>query len=140
MEYQKMNNLNISDGSEAGSSYHNPPQKVLRIEGGSEVPWTEVTGTHPVSSTQKRKIIPNIIDDIDQILYPLSFAKEEFSSKNLVGNGFLRYCHHKEQFQIGNLRKEFTKELLISDNLWKAFSLGTRVEFKQSIISALRQM
>lgn len=63
--------------------------------------------------------IPKIIESIDQTLYPPGFSKEEFSQKNVIGNVFLRPCPYQEQFQIGNLRKEFSKpELLIADNLY----------------------
>lgn len=141
IEFQTMNNLSISEGSEAESSDLNPPQKITKTEDDPENPWINMTGKLPAQLAQKRKFVHNIVDDIEQILYPPEFSKEEHSSKNIVGKVFLRNWHHKEQFQIGNLRKEFTKEeLLIADNLWKAFSLNTRVELKQSIISALRQM
>eukprot|EP00268_Persea_americana_P003120 TRINITY_DN10931_c0_g1_i11.p2 TRINITY_DN10931_c0_g1~~TRINITY_DN10931_c0_g1_i11.p2 ORF type:complete len:146 (-),score=17.48 TRINITY_DN10931_c0_g1_i11:900-1337(-) len=82
-----------------------------------------------------------LINDIDQVLYPPGFSREEYSKKNMVGNVFLRNCHAQDQFQIGALRKEFTKpELLIADNLWKSFSHALRVEAKQSIIAMLRKM
>lgn len=136
-----MNNLSISEGSEAESSDLNPPQKITKTEDDPENPWINITGKLPAQLAQKRKVVHNIVDDIEQILYPPEFFKEDHSSKNIVGKVFLRNWHHKEQFQIENLGKEFTKEdLFIADNLWKAFSLNTRVELKQSIISALRQM
>lgn len=59
----------------------------------------------------------------------------------MVRKVFQRNVYYTEQFQIGNLRKEFTKpELLIADSLWRAYTHDQRVELKQAIIAALKVM
>ena len=141
-EYKKMQGLVITaeEHSEGESSEGNPPSKTLKCEESTEETWQQVNSRVPASPREKTGP-PRILEDIDQALYPPGFCREEYSKKNMVGNVFLRNCYAQNQFQIGALRKEFTKpELLIADNLWNAFSHALRIEAKQSIIAALRTM
>lgn len=140
IKFQKMSQQAIKEGSEAGSSDIDPPQKVIKINEGPGEPWKQVKG-RTANPPKEKAVTPKIIEDIDQVLYPPGFSSEEYYQKNVVGKVFLRYCNYQEQFPIGNLIKEFTKpELLVVDNLWKAFSYNQKVEIKHAIIATLRNM
>lgn len=76
-----MKNLQIGEGSDAGSNDHTPAQKFSKIENEkeNEEPWIRVA-QKALEHPQKRKI-PYIIEHIDQILQPLGFSCEEKSQK-----------------------------------------------------------
>lgn len=96
LEFQKMSQLSISEGSEVGSSDLDPPQKITQTDDDPENPWKTITGKTSVNPTQKRRFVPNIIDDIEQTLYPPGYTQEEYSPTNIVGKIFLRNCRFKE--------------------------------------------